>query len=107
MIAGYYRSRIFSRKAATGRHILSYRQLRVKDLPEVPTWRLEVEPNQRPSAPKSTTPACETKPNNKRMQKNTVDCLLTTTSCITLYREEKKITTGPQQPNQRKLLPLS
>jgi len=26
-----------------GRHIMSYRQLRVKDLPKVYTWRLEVE----------------------------------------------------------------
>jgi len=29
----------------------SYRQLRMKDLPKVPTWRLEVESNRRPSAP--------------------------------------------------------
>src|SRR6218665_2314857 len=27
--------------------------LRVKDLPKVPTWRLEMESNQRPSAPKT------------------------------------------------------
>src|SRR6218665_3381740 len=33
----------------------SYRQLRVKDLPKVPTWQLEVESNQRPSAPKALT----------------------------------------------------
>jgi len=29
-------------------HITSYRQLRVKDLPKISTWRLEWEPNQRP-----------------------------------------------------------
>jgi len=50
----------FSPKAATGRHTTSYRQLRVKDLPKDPTWRLEVESNQRPSAltttPQPTTP---------------------------------------------------
>ena len=50
MIAGIE----FSRKAATGCHITSYRQLRVKDLPKVPTWRLEVESNQRPSAPNAS-----------------------------------------------------
>src|SRR6218665_1645917 len=62
MIAGIE----FSRKAATGRHIRSYRQLRVKDLPNVPTWRLEVESNQRPSAPKApdttTQPTTPLKP---------------------------------------------
>src|SRR6218665_555119 len=31
----------------------SYRQLRVKDMPEVPKWRLEVVSNQRPSASKA------------------------------------------------------
>src|SRR6218665_1278308 len=49
MIAGIE----FSRKAATGCHITSYRQLRVKNLIKVPTWRLEVESNLRPSAPKA------------------------------------------------------
>src|SRR6218665_113285 len=39
-----------------GRHIMSYRQLRVMDLPKVITWRLEVESNKRPSAPKAQTP---------------------------------------------------
>jgi|SRR6218665_3858276 len=38
MIADYSRSQIFSLKAATERHITSNRQLRVKDLPKVPTW---------------------------------------------------------------------
>ena len=32
-------------------HITSYRQLRVTDLPKVPTWRLEWDSNQRPFAP--------------------------------------------------------
>src|SRR6218665_636515 len=43
----------FSRKAATGRHIMSYRQLRVKDLPKVPMWRLEVS-RVEPKAPNNT-----------------------------------------------------
>src|SRR6218665_43275 len=34
------------------RHTTSYRQLRVKDLPKVSTWR-QVESNQRPSTPKA------------------------------------------------------
>jgi len=48
-----------SRNAATGRHITSYRQLRVNDLPKVPTWRLEVGSNQWPSAPKTPTTATQ------------------------------------------------
>jgi len=40
------------RNAATGRHITSYRRLQMKDLPKVSSWRLEVESNKRPSAPK-------------------------------------------------------
>ena len=43
MIAGYYRSRIQPQGSHRAPH-LSYRQLRVKDLPKVPTWRQEVEP---------------------------------------------------------------
>src|SRR6218665_3184030 len=34
---------------------MSYRRLRVKDLPKVPTWRLEWDSNQRPSAPNTAT----------------------------------------------------
>jgi len=56
MIASYYRSRIWLQGSHTGHRIMSYRQLRVKDLPKVPTWRLEVESNQWPSAPKTTLP---------------------------------------------------
>jgi len=41
-VAGYYRSRILP-QGIHGRYITSYRQLRVKDLPKVPAWRLEVE----------------------------------------------------------------
>ena len=52
----------FSRKAATLRHITSYRQLRVKDLPKVPTWRLELESNQRHFAPKAATTTQPTTP---------------------------------------------
>src|SRR6218665_3030032 len=33
-----------------------YRQLRVKDLPKVPSWRLEGDSNPPPSAPKALTP---------------------------------------------------
>ena len=58
-------SRIQPQGSHTGRNITSYRQLRVKDFPKVPTWRLKVEPNQRPSVPKAlttttqpTTPLC-------------------------------------------------
>jgi len=54
MIAGYYRSQIYAQGSHRAPHP-SYRQLRVKDLPEVPTWRLEVESNQRPSTPKAQT----------------------------------------------------
>jgi len=32
-------------------HAEAHRQLQVKDLPEVPTWRLEWESNPRPSSP--------------------------------------------------------
>ena len=38
-----------------GRSTTSYRQQRVKDLPKVPTWRLETESNQRPSLLNTTT----------------------------------------------------
>jgi len=40
MIAGYYRSRIYPQGSHAGRHITPYRQLRVKDLPKVPMWRV-------------------------------------------------------------------
>jgi len=46
MIAGYYRSRIYPHDSPKAPNP-SYRQLRVKDLPKVPTWWLEVESNQR------------------------------------------------------------
>jgi len=51
MIAGYYRSRIFPQGSHAWHNITSYKQLRVKDLPIVPTWRLEWYTNQRPSSP--------------------------------------------------------
>ena len=50
-------SRLLQEQAITGveiSHITSYRELRVKDLPKVPTERLEWDWNQRPSAPKAT-----------------------------------------------------
>src|SRR6218665_2228268 len=52
MIASYYRSQIYLQVSHAGLRITSYRQLRVKDLPKVPTRRL-VGSNQRPSAPKA------------------------------------------------------
>ena len=59
MIASYYRSWIQLQGSHAGCHIMSYRRLRVKDLPKVPTWRLEWDSNQRPSAPNTTTePPC-------------------------------------------------
>ena len=48
-------SRLLQESYLAARQSRSYRQLRVMDLPKVPTWWLEVESNQRPSAPKTTT----------------------------------------------------
>jgi len=56
MIAGYYRSWIYPQCCHTGRHITSYRQLRVKDLPKVPMWQLEWDSNQRLSDRIATMP---------------------------------------------------
>src|SRR6218665_2004216 len=58
----------FSRKTGTWRrHITSYRQLRVKDLPNVPSLHVrggEEESNQRPSAPKEPITTQPTTPQN-------------------------------------------
>src|SRR6218665_336479 len=54
MVPGSYRSRIYPQGSHAGRHITSYRQQRVKDLPKVSTWRLEWNSNKRPSSPKAS-----------------------------------------------------
>jgi len=60
----------FSCKAATqgGRRVTSYRQLRVKDSSKVPRWRLEVESNQRSSAPKAPNTWMGTDPHGSANQ---------------------------------------
>jgi len=56
MMASYYNSQSELQGRHARCHFTSYRQLRVKDLSKVPTWRLEWNSNQRPSAPKAPTP---------------------------------------------------
>src|SRR6218665_2235304 len=64
-------ARILCRSFTPKRH----RQLRVKDSPRVPTWRLERDPNPRPSDRKASTPPMPHHDPRKAFQFSSPDAL--------------------------------
>ena len=60
----------------------SDRQLRVKDLPKVPTWRLERDSNPRPFGRRASTHQCATTPHIVTVWEKNRTCTLWVTRCL-------------------------